>query len=118
MEDPIKEVIVQAVDSSPTPIKFVSFATNDEALVEYFYNCPIEDKQLMSTKTTELTAKCKLVTLYEDTYNTFYPISDFNAVQFDGMLRFPLIIRGSSDAHILLSSKNYFDWPGSCEIGK
>lgn len=118
MEDPFKAFVMHAVDRTPMPINFVSFATSDEALVEYFYNCPIEDKQLASTKTKELTAKCKYVVTWDNAYNTFYRISDFNAIQPDGMLRFPLIIRGESDAHILLSTKKQFEWLNSYEIGE
>lgn len=109
---------MHAVDKSPIAVNFVSFATSDNAMVEYFYNCPAVDKQLASIKTKELTAKCKYVVTVENTYNTFHRISDFNALQPDGLMRFPLIIRGDSDAHILFATKKYFEWDIAYEIGK
>lgn len=108
---------MHAIDDSPIAVNFVSFATSNNAMVEYFYNCPTDDKQLTSIQTKELTAKCKYVVTVENAYNTFYRISDFNALQPDGMLRFQLIIRGDSDAHILFAAKKYFEWDIAYEIG-
>lgn len=118
MEDPFKSIVLVAYDPVPIAVNFVSFATSDDSTVEYFYNCPTDEKQLISTETKELTAKCKYVVTLEDTYNNFVRIGDLNAIQPDGMLRFPLIIRGASDAHILLAAKKYFEWEVAYEIGE
>lgn len=118
MEDPFKVIVLQAIDPSPIAVNFISFTTGDDSMVEYFYNCPTDNNELASTKTKELTAKCQYVVTWENSYNSFYRTSDFNAIQPDGVLRFPLIIRGDMDAHILLTSKKYFSWEHAFEIGK
>lgn len=85
--------------------------------MEFFYNCRALNPVLRSFDTFELTEKCE----YAETQDRDYTVEEFQSVnEVDGVIRFPLIVRGEKDAYILLSSTNSFSPQESqyYEVGK
>lgn len=85
--------------------------------MEFFYNCHTLNPVLRSFERFELTEKCK----YAETLDRDYTVEEFQSVsEVDGVIRFPLIVRGEKDAYILLTSTNSFSPQASqyYEVGK
>lgn len=60
---------------------------------------------------TELVAKCKWYEAWENEYKKFHKLSDIKDSQPDGYLvKLPLYVHGSRDAHILLSATDKPNW--------
>lgn len=101
-----KEPLAVASDKDPLPIKYFGFASYDNSLAKYFYDCPGEN----TYGATELSKRCKYYEALENEYKDFIRISDIEGIRPEGyIIRFPLFIQAEKDAHILLSPRNVDD---------
>lgn len=86
-------------DPAPLLIQYYGFASYENSLARYFFNCIGEQPQTESSLSTQ----CKQTQVSEYEYNQFVPIP---AGQPEGYLISLLVhIKADRDAHILLSPK-------------
>lgn len=131
--------LLTAYDPHPLPIRFLSFASYRQNLVQFYFNCfddneyakdavkiPLltrlgedEDKATSETKVNQvglLTHRykldtCKHVQAKENEYRTFVPLKDIIGAQYEGhLINLPLLIKGDKNAHIALTATDKPNW--------
>lgn len=100
------EPLAVYTDRRPLAVKYFGFASYDNSLAKYFYDCPGE----YTYDVTELAKRCNQYEESENQYKKFFPISEIEGIRPDGyIIKFPVFIHAESNAHILLSPKNRDD---------
>lgn len=95
------EPLAVAKDENPLDIKYFSFASKDNSLAKFFYDCEGENvygeedyKQL-----------CQYAEALEIEYTTFYKITDIPGIRSKGfLLNFPFFVQAERDTRILLTT--------------
>lgn len=106
-----KEPLAEASDSNPLPIKYFGFASYDNTLNKYFYNCDGEN----AYGEQDIKELCKFYEVYENEYKTFFPIADVTNIRSKGyIINFPFYIQAGRDAHVLLTTRPVDDRNDDC----
>lgn len=101
-----KEPLAVARDPNPLPIKYFGFASYDNTLNKYFYDCPGENRY----DVIELEKRCSYDEALENEYKKFHAIADIQGIRPEGyLIKLPVFIKAERDAHILLTPKNRDD---------
>lgn len=97
-----KEPLAATRDANPLPIKYFGFASYDNTLNKYFYNCEGENAYGID----DIKELCRSYQALENEYKEFYPIKDVVGIRPDGyIINFPLYIQSGKDAHVLLTTR-------------
>lgn len=112
--------IIEAFDSNPIKVKAASFASNDGSRILYFIDCddkkaaaalaPTPAPHPLYAESIEqdeevLKGKCKHLSAWEDKYETLIKLDSIKNSKSDEYLaQFVFYVKGSRDAHILLTS--------------
>lgn len=100
------EPLAVTTDRRPLAVKYFGFASYDNSLAKYFYDCPGE----YSYDLNELAKRCIHYEESENQYKKFFPIAEIEGIRPDGyIIKFPVFIHAERDAHILLSPHNRDD---------
>lgn len=83
------------------PIKYFGFASYDNSLAKFFYNCEGEN----AYQEDDIKKLCRYADAMENEYNEFYKITDITGIRSEGyIINFPFYIQAERDAHILLTT--------------
>lgn len=100
------EPLAITTDRRPLAVKYFGFASYDNSLAKYFYDCPGEYVYELN----ELTKRCNNYEAFENEYKKFFAISEIEGIRPDGyIIKLPVFIQAERDAHILLSPQNRDD---------
>lgn len=103
-----EEPLAMATDPNPLPIKYFGFASYDNALNKYYYDCP--DDNWRPPEVHHSVSRCSYAEVWENKYENFYAIADIEGIRPDGyLINMPMSIKAERDAHILLSPNNRDD---------
>lgn len=95
-----KEPLAIAADDEPLPIKYFGFASYDNSLAKFFYNCEGEN----AYGEADIKDLCRYAEARENEYKEFFKITDITGVRSEGyIINFPFYIRAERDAHVLLT---------------
>lgn len=106
-----KEPLAEYHDKSPLQIKYFGFASYDNTLNKYFYNCEGENAYGID----DIKDMCRSAEATENEYKEFVPIKDVVGIRPDGyIVNFPLYIQSERDAHVLLTTRPVDDRADDC----
>lgn len=95
-----KEPLAVAKDKSVLPIKYFGFASYDNSLAKFFYNCEGEN----AYGDEDIKNLCRYASATENEYKEFYKITDVTGIRPEGyIINFPFYIQAERDAHVLLT---------------
>lgn len=84
------------------PVKYFGFASYDNSLAKFFYNCEGEN----AYQEDDIKKLCRYADAMENEYNEFHKITDITGIRSEGyIVNFPFYIQGERDAHVLLTAE-------------
>lgn len=84
------------------PVKYFGFASYDNSLAKFFYNCEGEN----AYQEEDIKKLCRYADATENEYNVFHKITDITAIRTEGyIVNFPFYIQGERDAHVLFTTE-------------
>lgn len=90
-----------AEDKTVLPIKYFGFASYDNSIAKFFYDCEGEN----AYGSDDLKSLCRYADASENEYKEFYKITDITGIRPNGyLINIPFYIQGERDAHILLTT--------------
>lgn len=96
-----KEPLAVAEDKNVIPVKYFGFASYDNSLAKFFYNCEGEN----AYQEDDIKKLCRYAEATENEYNEFHKITDIQGIRGDGyIINFPFYIQAERDAHVLLTT--------------
>lgn len=96
-----KEPLAVAQDKNVLSIKYFGFASYDNSLAKFFYDCEGEN----AYGADDLKNLCHYADATENEYKEFHKITDIAGIRSEGyIINFPFYIQGERDAHVLLST--------------
>lgn len=96
-----KEPLAVAVDKNVLPVKYFGFASYDNSLAKFFYNCEGEN----AYQEEDIKKLCRYAEATENEYKEFYKITDLTGIRTEGyIVNFPFYIQAERDAHVLLTT--------------
>ncbi|XP_031619784.1 uncharacterized protein LOC116338571 [Contarinia nasturtii] len=96
-----KEPLAVAEDKNVLPVKYFGFASYDNSLAKFFYNCEGEN----AYQEEDIKKLCRYADATENEYKEFYKITDLTGVRSEGyIINFPFYIQAERDAHVLLTA--------------
>lgn len=91
-----------AQDKDVLPVKYFGFASYDNSLAKFFYNCEGDN----AYGENEIKELCHYADARENEYNEFFKITDISGIRSEGyIINFPFYIQAERDAHVLLTAK-------------
>lgn len=97
-------VVIEANDSDPLPVEYISFGAADNSKPEFFYNCRNNADPLLSFDAMELDEKCQATLETFDA--TFDSYNKQEIVAADGWYRIPLAVLGGIQFDVALMAFN------------
>lgn len=76
-----------AEDKSVLPVKYFGFASYDNSLAKFFYNCEGEH----AYQEDDIKKLCRYAEASENEYKDFYKISDVTGIRPEGYVRLTII---------------------------
>lgn len=96
-----KEPLAVTQDKNVLSIKYFGFASYDNSLAKFFYDCEGEN----AYGADDLKNLCHYADATENEYKEFHKITDIAGTRSEGyIINFPFYIQGERDAHVLLST--------------
>lgn len=89
-------------DQNLIQVKYFGFASYDNYLAKFFYNCAGEN----TYSSNEIENSCRFYESWENEYKEFFKITDIPRIRPEGyLIKFPVYIQATKDAHVLLSPR-------------
>lgn len=96
------KLLATAQDKKVLKVKYFGFASYDNSLAKFFYNC--EGDNAYSDE--DLKTLCAEDEALENEYLRFHKITDVSGIRQEGyIINFPFYIQAERDAHVLLTEK-------------
>lgn len=96
-----KQPLAIAEDKNVLPIKYFGFASYDNSLAKFFYNCEGEN----AYQEDDIKKLCRYADATENEYKDFHKITDITGIRSEGyIINFPFYIQAERDAHVLLTA--------------
>lgn len=97
-----KQPLAVAQDKEVLPVKYFGFASYDNSLAKFFYNCEGDN----AYQEDDIKKLCRYADATENEYNEFFKITDITGIRSEGyIINFPFYIQAERDAHVLLTAK-------------